>query len=193
MDAIDRGNYAGGAKGRHWALDPIDGTKGFLRGGQYAVCLALIVDGIVQLGVVGCPNLPIHHTEPNGERGSLFIAVRGQGAFQRTFTNTEESPIHFADISSTAEATFCESVEAGHSSHGDAVEIAKALGITREPVRMDSQAKYCSISRGDADIYLRLPTSKTYVEKIWVRLIVLISKRDSFTDHIMLYIGSRFR
>ncbi|KAG2201326.1 hypothetical protein INT47_001414 [Mucor saturninus] len=167
LDAIDRGNYGGGAHGRHWALDPIDGTKGFLRGGQYAVCLALIVDGIVQVGVVGCPNLPVDHNKPEGERGALFIAVRGHGAFQRTFTEATESPIHFADISSTAEATFCESVEAGHSSHGDAVEIAKALGITRESVRMDSQAKYCSISRGDADIYLRLPTSKTYVEKIW--------------------------
>lgn len=169
MDAIDRGNYGGGAQGRHWALDPIDGTKGFLRGGQYAVCLALIVDGIVQVGVVGCPNLPVDHNKPEGERGALFIAVRGHGAFQRTFTEATETAIHFADISSTAEATFCESVEAGHSSHGDAVEIAKALGITRESVRMDSQAKYCSISRGDADIYLRLPTSKTYVEKIWVR------------------------
>lgn len=168
LDAIDRGNYAGGAKGRHWALDPIDGTKGFLRGGQYAVCLALIVDGIVQVGVVGCPNLPVQHTQPEGERGSLFIAVRGHGAFQRTFKNEVEEPIQFADISTTSEATFCESVEAAHSSHGDAVEIAKLLGITREPVRMDSQAKYCSISRGDADIYLRLPTSKTYVEKIWV-------------------------
>lgn len=82
MDAIDRGNYAGGAKGRHWALDPIDGTKGFLRGGQYAVCLALIVDGIVQVGVIGCPNLPLNHQQPEGERGALFIAVRGQGAFQ---------------------------------------------------------------------------------------------------------------
>jgi 3'(2'), 5'-bisphosphate nucleotidase len=168
LDAIDRGNYTGGASGRHWALDPIDGTKGFLRGGQYAVCLALIVDGIVQVGVVGCPNLPIDHKNPDGERGSLFIAVRGHGAYQRTFKDEAESHIQFADISSTKEATFCESVEAGHSSHGDAEEIAKLLGITREPVRMDSQAKYCSISRGDADIYLRLPTSKTYVEKIWV-------------------------
>lgn len=168
MDAIDRGNYAGGAKGRHWALDPIDGTKGFLRGGQYAVCLALIVDGIVQVGVVGCPNLAVNPKEPEGERGALFVAVRGQGAYQRTLGDEKESRIEFADISSTAESTFCESVEAGHSSHGDAVEIAKLLGITREPVRMDSQAKYCSISRGDADIYLRLPTSKTYVEKIWV-------------------------
>lgn len=30
-----------------------DGTKGFLRGGQFAVCLALVVDGTVELGVIG--------------------------------------------------------------------------------------------------------------------------------------------
>ncbi|KAG1472544.1 hypothetical protein G6F56_001481 [Rhizopus delemar] len=141
--------------------------EGFLRGGQYAVCLALIENGIVQLGVIGCPNLPLNHNQPEGEKGSLFIAVRGQGAFQRSFTNESENRVQFADISSTEQSTFCESVEAGHSSHGDAEEIAKLLGITRTPVRMDSQAKYCSISRGDADIYLRLPTSKSYVEKIW--------------------------
>ncbi|KAI7897916.1 3',5'-bisphosphate nucleotidase [Cokeromyces recurvatus] len=167
LEAIDRGNYAGGSQGRHWALDPIDGTKGFLRGGQYAICLALIVDGIVQLGVIGCPNLPVDHKTPSSERGSLFIAVRGYGAFQRSFTNEKETPIHFADISSTKEAIFCESVEAGHSSHEDAIKIAKELNITRDPVRMDSQAKYCSIARGDANIYLRLPASKTYIEKIW--------------------------
>lgn len=152
----------------HWALDPIDGTKGFLRGGQYAVCLALIVNGEVQLGVMGCPNLPVDASKPDGPRGSLFIAVKGQGAFQRAFSDTNETPIKFSDISSTQQATFCESVESGHSSHSDSAQIAQLLGITREPVRMDSQAKYCSISRGDADIYLRLPVSATYVEKIWV-------------------------
>ncbi|KAJ9064424.1 3'(2'),5'-bisphosphate nucleotidase [Entomophthora muscae] len=57
LDAIDKGNYQGGSKGRFWTLDPIDGTKGFLRGGQFAVCLALIVNGSVELGVLGCPNL----------------------------------------------------------------------------------------------------------------------------------------
>ncbi|KAG2176633.1 hypothetical protein INT44_007297 [Umbelopsis vinacea] len=167
LEAIDRGNYAGGATGRHWALDPIDGTKGFLRGGQYAVCLALIVDGEVQLGVMGCPNLPVDASKPDGPRGSLFIAVKGQGAFQRAFSDINESPIKFSNITSTQEATFCESVESGHSSHSDSAQIAQLLGITREPVRMDSQAKYCSISRADADIYLRLPVSATYVEKIW--------------------------
>lgn len=65
-----------------WTLDPIDGTKGFLRGGQYAVCLALIVDSVVQLGVMGCPNLPLSSTDPDGEKGALFVAVRGLGAEQ---------------------------------------------------------------------------------------------------------------
>ena len=65
-----------------WTLDPIDGTKGFLRGGQYAVCLALIVDGQVVLGVIGCPNLPVKSAEPDGPRGCIFVAVKGQGAEQ---------------------------------------------------------------------------------------------------------------
>lgn len=80
LDAIDYGRYQGGAKGRHWTLDPIDGTKGFLRGEQYAVCLALIVDGEVHLGVMGCPNLPSGAAA--GSPGSLFVTVKGQGAFQ---------------------------------------------------------------------------------------------------------------
>ena len=32
---------------------------------------------------------------------------------------------------------------------------------------MDSQAKYAAVARGDASIYLRLPTRKDYQEKIW--------------------------
>ena len=32
---------------------------------------------------------------------------------------------------------------------------------------MDSQCKYAAIARGDAEIYLRLPVSDTYEEKIW--------------------------
>jgi 3'(2'), 5'-bisphosphate nucleotidase len=32
---------------------------------------------------------------------------------------------------------------------------------------MDSQAKYAAVARGEADIYLRLPTRSDYREKIW--------------------------
>lgn len=87
---------------------------------------------------------------------------------QRSFSSTTLTPVSFSKPSSLAEATFCESVEAAHSSHSTNARIAQLLGITRPSVRMDSQAKYCSISRGDGDIYLRLPAKAGYVEKIWV-------------------------
>jgi 3'(2'), 5'-bisphosphate nucleotidase len=45
--------------------------------------------------------------------------------------------------------------------------IASRLGISNEPVRLDSQAKYAIVADGRADMYLRLPTRKDYVEKIW--------------------------
>jgi 3'(2'), 5'-bisphosphate nucleotidase len=181
LSAIDQGNSEGGRKGRIWALDPIDGTKGFLRGGQYAVCLGLLVDGVPTLGVIGCPNLPVDDQAPldatTGQdaddkegKGVLFAAVKGQGATSRPLSKgalQEPKSIKMKPLSDVTQATFCESVEAGHSSQGDNAAIASKLGITKPSVRMDSQAKYCSIARGAGDLYLRLPTSKTYQEKIW--------------------------
>ncbi|RHZ47634.1 hypothetical protein Glove_575g12 [Diversispora epigaea] len=167
FEALDRGSYTGGAKGRMWTIDPVDGTKGFLRGGQYAVCLGLIIDGHVQLGVTGCPNLPVDFKEPEGEKGCLFVAVRGKGASQVNFSSLVEKQISLTEVSSVSDASFCESVEAAHSSHGEAVQIASLLGITKPSIRMDSQCKYCAISRGDTDILLRLPVLSDYEEKIW--------------------------
>lgn len=181
LKAIDAGNSAGGNKGRIWALDPIDGTKGFLRGGQYAVCLALMVDGDVKVGVLGCPNLPVSDSAPLDSKigenasddegnGILFSGVEGQGAQSRPMSGGKlqsASKISMRAVSDLKDATFCESVEAGHSSHGDQHAIATKLGITKSSVRMDSQAKYASIARGAGDVYLRLPVSATYVEKIW--------------------------
>jgi 3'(2'), 5'-bisphosphate nucleotidase len=65
-----------------WALDPIDGTKGFLRGGQYAVCLALLEDGEPVLGVMGTPNLPLDYNNTSSSKGVLFVTTKGAGAFQ---------------------------------------------------------------------------------------------------------------
>lgn len=180
LDIIDLGNSKGGAKGRIWAIDPIDGTKGFLRGGQYAVCLGLMVDGDVKVGVLGCPNLPVNDSAPLdagiGEnqtdegRGVIFSAVQGQGATSRALGVAglaEGKSISMKPIKDMTQASFCESVESGHSNQGESAQIAQKLGITKPSVRMDSQAKYGSIARGAGDIYLRLPTSKTYQEKIW--------------------------
>lgn len=151
-----------GRSDRYWTLDPIDGTKGFLRGDQYAIALALIEDGEVVLGVLGCPNLP----NPDGSTGAVFVASGGE-AVAYPAGATDPVRVGVAEPATLAEARFCESVESGHSSHDDAAEIASRLGIVAEPYRIDSQCKYAAVARGDASIYLRLPTRPGYREKIW--------------------------
>jgi 3'(2'), 5'-bisphosphate nucleotidase len=168
LDAIDRGDHAGGGSGRFWVLDPIDGTKGFLRGEQYAVALGLVEEGRVVLGVLGCPNLPLDPDDNASSRGCLLEAVTGQGAFIRGLANHDEPRrVSASAISDPSEARVTESVESGHSRHDQAAHIAERLGIAKPSVRMDSQCKYAAVARGEADIYLRLPTCKDYREKIW--------------------------
>ncbi len=163
LAAIDRGTYVGGPARRFWTLDPIDGTKGFLRNDQYAVALALIENGRPVLGVLGCPSLPA----TGGGVGCLFIAVEGEQTTERPLGGAQERPVRVSSVAEAAQASFCESVESGHSAHGDSARIAALLGVTAAPVRMDSQAKYAAVARGDASIYLRLPTRADYQERIW--------------------------
>lgn len=167
LAAIHRGRFDGGAMGRHWALDPIDGTKGFLRGDQYAVALALIENGCVVLGVLGCPNLRLRHDDPASPTGSLFAAALGSGAWMQLLDGGEQTPVRVAAVDDPAMATFCESVETAHSSQDDSAKVAARLGVSAPPVRIDSQCKYAAIARGDSAIYLRMPTRKDYQEKIW--------------------------
>ena len=159
---IDRGSAQADTH-RYWTLDPIDGTKGFLRGEQYAVALALIENRRVVLGVLGCPNL-----EGAAGAGLLFSAVQGGGAYEHALDGDGDGGrIRVAPISKPSEARFCESVESAHSDQSESAQIADRLGITGEPFRIDSQCKYAAVARGDASIYLRMPTRADYREKIW--------------------------
>jgi len=167
ISTINMGGHGGGKEGRFWTLDPIDGTKGFLRKEQYAVALALIENGEVVLGVLGCPNLSVDSYKSDQNRGTLLYAVKGQGAFMKSIDGSDETAVTVSIVSSTAEANFCESVESGHSSHDASARIAEILYVTAKPARIDSQCKYGVLARGEASIYLRLPTNKDYEEKIW--------------------------
>ena len=160
---IDRGSGEVGPS--FWTLDPIDGTKGFLRHDQYAVALAHIVEGIVQLGVLGCPNLPHQLNNGDAERGCLFVAIRGEGTRLYTKTGDFIEQVHVSE----SVHRFAESVESTHGDSDAHRNIANALGITESPVRMDSQAKYGIVSRGEASLYIRLPnpTFPDYRECIW--------------------------
>ncbi|MFX0208166.1 MAG: 3'(2'),5'-bisphosphate nucleotidase [Candidatus Hodarchaeota archaeon] len=165
--AIDRCTYHGGSTGRFWVLDPVDGTKGFLRGDQYAIALALIKDGEVVLGILSCPNLPQKINQPHGPNGCIYVATKNQGTTMRMIDDHSEKMINVLEDADPTMAKFCESFEPTSTSHSKAARIAEILGIKTPPLRIDSQCKYGIVARGDASIYLRLPNKAGYEEKVW--------------------------
>lgn len=164
---IDAGN--GAVASRFWTLDPIDGTKGFLRNDQYAIALALIEAGEVQVAALACPALPWQLDTPGSSVGVVFVAVRGQGAAMAPLHSAHFTPIHVTRETNTAGMRFAESVEAAHGDQTRQQALAQATGIAQPSLRMDSQAKYGIVARGDAALYLRLPSPKApdYRENIW--------------------------
>lgn len=169
LEWIDRG--AGEPGERFWTLDPIDGTKGFLRGDQYAVALALLEQGEVQIGVLGCPNL-VDGWRPDFEGpGSLLVAARGQGAWVLPLKDGNGAVRKLAVSAQTdpAAARVLRSFESGHTNVDQIDEFAAELGVQAAPVRMDSQAKYALLAAGQGELMLRLlsPKAPEYKEKIW--------------------------
>jgi 3'(2'), 5'-bisphosphate nucleotidase len=155
---------------RFWTLDPIDGTKGFLRQGQYAVALALLIKGEVQVGVLGCPGLSEACRPDLQGPGSLVIAARGQGTWVAPLQGTQEfQRLHVSAQKDPGRARIMRSFEAGHTNVSQIDLFAQELNAQAEPVRMDSQAKYALLAAGEGELMLRLLSSAkpNYREKIW--------------------------
>ena len=156
LDAVDLGAADPPIDGAgFWTLDPIDGTKGFVRGEQYSVCLAYILGGEPVIAALGCPNLPASFDAPFNARdpnGQVYVAVRGGGA--RVAPASEEDlspePLHVAARYTGESARSCRSVDASHSDHDAATLVLRAAGAGGEPLRLDSQCKYAVVSRGGA-------------------------------------------
>ncbi len=154
---------------RFWALDPIDGTKGFLRGDQYVIALALIEKGVVTLGLLACPNLYVDIHQPFGEKGCLFIALKGKGSLQMDSHGVSQRIISVSKVKNPSEAIITESVESDHTDHLTHQRLAQKLNISKPSLRMDSQAKYGILARGEVTLYLRVPSPSEpgYKENIW--------------------------
>ncbi|XP_042490057.1 PAP-specific phosphatase HAL2-like [Macadamia integrifolia] len=157
LEAISRCNSTGGPSGTHWVLDPVDGTLGFVRGDQYAIALALIEDGEVALGVLGCPNYPMnkewlnyHHryyrimsklsspTSDSWDKGCVMYARKGSGEAWMQPLVRENSRlgrsnlarrVQVSSIDDPALATFCEPVERSNSSHSFTAGLAHSVGL----------------------------------------------------------------
>jgi 3'(2'), 5'-bisphosphate nucleotidase len=164
---IDRGS--GEPPESFWTLDPIDGTKGFLRREQYTVALGLIENCQVQLGVLGCPELADSRRPDTNGSGSLVAAVRGEGTWHRPLEGGDWKRLNVSKRSQPSTAHILRSVEKSHTNVDEIGQLAANLGVTTPPLGMDSQAKYAVLAAGEGDVLLRLisPSRPDYRERIW--------------------------
>jgi 3'(2'), 5'-bisphosphate nucleotidase len=152
------------ASGRCWTIDPLDGTKGYLRGGQFAIALALLEDGMPVLGVLGLPRLGVKGD--GAGRGVLLAAAEGAGAMQAGLDDGAWTRVACRPWSRGMPIRLAGSVERAHSTTDSIESTLSALGPV-SAVRVDSQAKYGLVARGDADLYVRSSPDQSYRECIW--------------------------
>jgi HAL2 family 3'(2'),5'-bisphosphate nucleotidase len=164
-DWIDHGSQE--PKARFWTMDPIDGTKGFIRGDQYAVALALIENGKVELAVMACPNLTASHISEIGGPGSLVCAVRGRGAWWTAMDQPFEWKPLKVSSRQGKELILLRSFERKHVDSPRMQKFIELLEIQKPPILMDSLAKYAVLAAGGADLLLRFPTEDHPHEWIW--------------------------
>ncbi len=130
---------------RFWLVDPLDGTKEFLkRNGEFTVNIALVIGHRAELGVVLAP-----------AQGRLYFGALGLGAWRQEGEETPE-PIYVERTTQTPPRVV------GSRSHetGALADYLAALG-PHTVTPMGSSLKICLIAEGAADLYPRLgPTSE---------------------------------
>jgi 3'(2'), 5'-bisphosphate nucleotidase len=130
---------------RYWLVDPLDGTKEFIkRNGEFTVNIALIDGGRAVLGVVLAPALDLEYS-----------ASAGGGAFRQSGSRALE-PIRVARPAADPPRVVCSRSHAGD----ELAEYLERLGPhIQKP--MGSAIKICLVAEGAADVYPRLgPTSE---------------------------------
>ncbi|KAJ4294645.1 hypothetical protein N0V90_008336 [Kalmusia sp. IMI 367209] len=184
LDAIDRGTNTQISSGRVWVMDPVDGTATFMTGNQYAVCLCLLVDGVQQVAVIGCPNLGLDPVDPSSKVhedlvdqagfGVVLSAVRGQGTHVRSMHSDglgEARKIEHRQggEKGSSELDFIESTLGKTSlSQTEHRAVAEALGAKWPgTVIWSQQMKYIALTLGATDVMLRLPLDRSRYTHVW--------------------------
>lgn len=145
-EAVSQGNAETVAGNVFWLVDPVDGTKEFLRrSGEFTVNIALVENAVPILGVVTAPAL---------QRG---FRASGPGTAERREGADGWQPIAVRSIPDDG------AIVASSRSHGDRVRIEELLsGMNiRDHVTAGSSLKFCLLAEGSADVYPRYgPTSE---------------------------------
>lgn len=136
------GEEFGGTKefaGRQWVVDPIDGTKNFVRGVPvWATLIALLVDGVPQVGVVSAPAL-----------ARRWWAGRGQGAFTSFNGATRQISVSGVGDLGSASLSFSDLTTGWDDRRSRFLELADTVWRVRGYGDFWS---YCLVAEGAVDI-----------------------------------------
>lgn len=135
---------------RYWLVDPLDGTKEFVkRNGEFTVNIALVDNGVAVAGVVHVP-----------VSGDSYLGKQGLGAWKQS-GDGELQAIRSDNLDSSRPVR----VVASRSHRGELLDslidvLENKFGAV-EVVSMGSSLKICLLAEGKADLYPRLaPTSE---------------------------------
>jgi histidinol-phosphatase len=140
-DAVLGEEFGGTAvfAGRQWVLDPIDGTKNFVRGVPvWATLIALLVDGVPQVGVVSAPAL-----------GRRWWAGAGAGAFTSFGGKTRAISVSGVDDLGSASLSFSDLTTGWDGGRAKFLDLSDAVWRVRGYGDFWS---YCLVAEGAVDI-----------------------------------------
>ena len=128
-------------EGRQWVIDPIDGTKNFVRGVPvWATLISLLVDGQPVLGVVSAPAL-----------ARRWYAAQGSGAW-RTFNRGSLKRLEVSHVGELADASLAMSSLEGWKARGLQENF---IALTERTWRLRGYGDffgYCLVAEGAVDI-----------------------------------------
>lgn len=147
---------------RTWVIDPVDGTKGFLKNRHYAIGVGILEGGTATGAVVGAP------AYPHVSGGQLFYTQDGE-VYMRPLQGGPARQVRVSDRTDPTVMQALESVEKGHVGHTRLARVRQITGVDERNVEQaDSMEKYARIAAGDADLYLRLSRiGSTRPHSIW--------------------------
>ncbi len=149
---------------RTWIIDPVDGTKGFLRLAHYAIGVGYTENGKLKGGVMGTPGYR--------DGGALFFALDGK-AYCEPLNGAEAEriaeQIHVSSRTVPEELHIVQSYEKAHTSKSRMQQVRELAGLDVSILDdLDSMEKYARVACGDADLYLRLPREDNpYSHNVW--------------------------
>ncbi|MFA5134702.1 MAG: inositol monophosphatase [Patescibacteria group bacterium] len=136
----EEGSTSYDGRGRWWLVDPLDGTKNFIRDNDgFCVVIGLCIDGNPEFGLVFSP-----------VRNLLYYAQKGKGAFMQRDSSVSKLSVSMTGMISTSHMTVAD--HAGEPR--PLIGLEKSFKVLRKSTEGSTGLKLAKVASGDADFFM---------------------------------------